>query len=538
MIDLDQEEIDPTCHHCGFYHYLRHVLRISSLAWWKIDLNENFYFKNIHQNIFDPFIKTNQEKVTPIKGAISIGQYLIKQLHLLIKGYPKEDLQFMALALRELATWKIILNKENIWASVQVRNVAHVFTNLLTTVDEEAFGDIGIVEETDFISIYVMTEEIEKIISNVFNSRIFSWNPTLEKIIKTRLENEHLSRFHEHFEVQELLKPEEITFADEKIINFLKQRNLDITEIKSKVSKESEKLFGFSFQDLLNFREQVITISNKNGQVFELSPIQDKISIKIVFVFKEQLKEVWNESLENILCFMAYRPSFKKGNTYDKLSDPYMDYKFIFEYDNMLAFGILDSSNSITMFENISTSDHFIEDIFNKKATKVFQMAQRDISYLMGMKIAEHFSKKQRFYVPMQQKGVPNVNIKTIVGNGIKKRIVNERNQDLGDIDALAVDITNKKILLMEIKYYKPSTNNLEMLKKDKKIFEDIEKIKARAEWFNNNIESVVKAWKLEAGEYTVNTLLITGRANFYGEQIEKETEGIQYYTYDGIMRF
>ncbi|RUT43273.1 hypothetical protein EJP82_20890 [Paenibacillus anaericanus] len=539
-IDLSYEDFkdyDPKCVHCGFYYYLRHVLRLACSAWMKIDKHENYYFRNVHENLYEPFIQMNNKKVNPIQGAISVGEYLINAFKSLVNVYPKEDLVFMTLALRELATWKIILERNDAWASVQVRNVAHTFTNILESVEEDKFGDIAILEETDFITAFVMIEEIEKIISNVFNCSHFSWNPNLEEIIKTRVENDHLAFYHKYFEVEELLKPEEIEFENAKINNFLEQRNMTIFYIKNSVSIELEHLFGFSFKDLVSLREDIISISKDKEQIFEILPLAEDISIKIAFVFKNQIMDAWSNKIENILKFMTYNPTYNSGDSFYKLNNPHMDYKFIYNFEDLLAIGFLDSSNSITIFENVSTSDHFIEDIFGKSSTKVFKKAQRDISYLMGMKIADYFSERKGFYVPMQQKGVPNINIKTIVGNGIKKRIVNRENQDLGDIDAVVVDIVHKEILLFEIKYYKPATNNLDMLKKDKKIFEDINKILERAKWVEENISDIIEAWNLDTSSYTLKTLLITGRPNYYGEQVQREMNNIEYYTFDSIFR-
>jgi hypothetical protein len=535
-IDLSVEDVYGNCPHCAFYYYIQNALRIMCIACIDIEINENKYFKNLHQRLYNPFIEQNEGKLDPISGAISIGEYLISNFKFLIQRYPKEDLLFAMMALRELATWKIILSPHDTWASTQIRNIAHVFTNLVSAV-EEGFGDNGIVDTTDFIFLFVLSEEIERLVSNVFDTKTFSWSPTLSEILKLRLANEHLSWFHEFFEVEELQKPEEITFSNKEILSFLRNRGLEVSSIKNSVSSEIENLFGFSFQDLKNFKDDVISIARESGQVLNIFPINDNRFLECVFVFKEQLKGIHSEKVTSIMRYMTYRPTFKAGDTYDNLYNPHMDYKFIFEYEDLIAFGVLDSSNSITMFENIASSDHFIEDIFGIKATMPFKKAQQDISYLISMKIAEHFSNKEGFFVPMQQKGVPNVNIKLISGNGIKKRIVNDLNQDLGDIDAVIVDLVNKKISLIEVKYYKPSINNREMIKKDKKIFEDIKKILAREEWFKKNLSEIIKAWGLEMGDYTIETILVTGRPNYFGKQIEEEYKNIKYHTYDSILR-
>ncbi|MGV2794795.1 hypothetical protein GNF78_16450, partial [Clostridium perfringens] len=103
-IDLSYEDIKgfvPNCEHCGFYYYLRHILRLAYSALRKIDKYEDYYFGNVHKNLYEPFVQKNSKIVNPIKGAISVGEYLIKTFKSLVRGYPKEDLVFMTLALRE-----------------------------------------------------------------------------------------------------------------------------------------------------------------------------------------------------------------------------------------------------------------------------------------------------------------------------------------------------------------------------------------------------------------------------------------------------
>ncbi|MFE4039628.1 hypothetical protein [Priestia sp. YIM B13489] len=538
QMNLEVEESwEKSCPHCAFYFYLRGTLRIACIAYWEVDSNEDVYFKNIHQRIYNPFIHDRDGKTDQIDGAVSMREYLISQFKLCIKGYPKDDLLFMMLGLRELATWKIILEPNDYWAATRVRNISHVFSNLIESLEQEMFSEDGIVDETNFISAFVISEEIDKIESNILNTRIFGWESSLPDMLKLRLENNYLAWYHQYFEVEELQKPEEIKFENPAIIKFLEQRKIHIDTVKKTVNDELEKLFGFSFQDLHQFRESIISIAEKEKQLFDIFPLTKDKFMRVTFIFKEQLNGLFNqEKLSNIIKYLSYKPSYKESDV-DNPSNSHMDYKFLFEYENMLAIGTADSLNSMTMFENIASSDHFIQDIFGQSATKVFKKAQENIAYLIGMKIAEHFAIKEEYFVPTQQKNVPLVNFKTVIGKGIKKKIVSKSNMDLGDIDAVCVDTKNKIIVLMEIKYYKPAISNLDMLKKDKKILEDIPKIKARAEWFKANVTDVINAWGLEPGSYKVSTYLVTGRPNFYGEQIEKENENIFYFTYDKILR-
>ena len=252
-------------------------------------------------------------------------------------------------------------------------------------------------------------------------------------------------------------------------------------------------------------------------------------------MFESQFLEIGLplKKIEQIIKYFNYKPTeYSKKN----LSNPHMDYKFILKYDNFIAFGLLDSANSITIFENLAMSDHFIEELFGSKATMPFKKAQEKISTLIAYKIASYFQDKSDYYVPTIEVDIPYVNIKMIKGNSIKRKIMNEFNQDLGDLDAVIVDKARKKIIIFEIKYYKPASELTEVLKKDKKIFEDIEKIQRRATWVSVNVKDIIIAWELNDCDYGVETYLVTARPNYFGKQIEAENANIKYFTLDSIL--
>ncbi|MCE5169901.1 hypothetical protein LQV63_11320 [Paenibacillus profundus] len=535
-IDLLSEEIVADCPQCMFFFYLKHTLRIMFIAYSDVENNQETYFHNLHRDIYDPFIVQYQDSITPREGAISMGEYIISQIKNLVKGYPKEDLLFMVATLREAATWNIF--EDNIWASSHLRSIGHILTNLVESFNEELFGIDSIMYENDFVSILILTEELGKIVSNVFHSKVFGWDNNLSDMIKTRIENEKLDWFHSYYEVKELLKPEEIEFDDEQINYYLQNRKMTTSQIKKEVNGELHKLFGFSTLDLKKFRDKCIRVAEKNGQILEFTSRIQGMAMKVCFVFIEQLSsiEVDKEIIENIRKNITYIPTYRKGNPLIELLDPYMDYKFLFEYENLIAFGVLDSGNSISIFDNLSVTDHYIQDIFGERATTPFKKAQEKIASLMAYKIAYHFDKINDYYVPKIHNGIPNINIKIIQGNGVRKRIVDVHNQDLGDVDVIVVDIINKKIFNIEIKYYKPSTGFIEILKKDKKIFEDITKIKKRSQWIKENTDTLITAWELPLYEYLIETIVVTARPNYFGKELEKQ-EQVIYKTFDEILR-
>ncbi|WFA82655.1 hypothetical protein [Paenibacillus amylolyticus] len=109
-------------------------------------------------------------------------------------------------------------------------------------------------------------------------------------------------------------------------------------------------------------------------------------------------------------------------------------------------------------------------------------------------------------------------------------------NQDLGDLDAIVINKLKKEVIIFEIKYYKPASELTEILKKDKKIFDDIDKIQRRATWVKENMKDIIAAWNLQDCEYIVKTYLVTARPNYFGKQIETENANINYFTLDSIL--
>ncbi|MGZ0042033.1 hypothetical protein [Paenibacillus ottowii] len=533
---LNDDFNDEMCSHCTFYFYLQHILRISFIANLKVEQNEALYFSNVHRNIYDPFIEGFNGSAKD--GAEEIIKIYVDQFKDVISGYAKEDLLFMAFGLRELSAWSVF--DSNVWESTRIREISHILTNLIEMTEDYVFGDKGIVDETDFISVLVICEELSGVSNNINLVEYFSWKVNLEEMLKTRVENTRLEWFHNYYEVKELAKPEEIEFQSSPLIQkYIDKRNLNIGNIKREVGKEINKLLGFSFEDVSLFRDSIINIASCNGQLFEHTSKVNNKAMTSYFIFEEQLKEIDLEenTILKILGFFTYKGMKARSNKYKKFSNPHMDYKFIFRFDNIISLGELDSSNSITIFENISVTDHFVSEFYGHDATRPFKKSQEKISTLMAYKISSHFMENDNYFVPLLEKGVPHVNVKNINGNGVKRNIVSNDNKDLGDLDAIVVDKNQKKLIIFEIKYYKPAVELTEVLSKDKKIYDDIKKIQNRAIWVENNLSNLIKAWNLEESSYNVETILVTARPNFFGKELEETYTNIRYETYDSILK-
>lgn len=523
---------EEACAHCNFYNYIGNTLRIMFVANLKVNLNEDIYFSNVHHRIYNPFITSYEGEIK--KGAEIVVDRYIEDFKALVSGYAKEELYFMALALREISTWNVF--SDDVWDSSRLRNISHVFITLLELTEEKYFGDYMISQEEDFISVLVICEELFKISDNIKLNDYFSWNVSLSEMLKTKIENDRIEWFHNMFEFKELVKPEEIEFEENTKLNlYLKKRNLELNKLNEDIGKEIEKLYGFDFDDLEIFRNEIIKISTKHEQIHAISPTVDGHYMKSFFIFENQFTEI-GLPIKKVYAIINYFMYKSKGTSKQKLSNPHLDYKFIFKYENFIAIGLLDSSNSITVFKNLAMSDHFVEEMFGSRATIPFKKAQEKISTLIAYKIALHFQDRYDYYVPSIEKDIPYVNIKMFQGNGIRKKIVNELNQDLGDLDAIVINKLKKEVIIFEIKYYKPASELTEILKKDKKIFDDVDKIQRRAIWVKENMKDIITAWNLQDSEYSVKTYLITARPNYFGKQIEAENANINYFTLNSIL--
>lgn len=463
-VDINNASLTD-CERCKFFLYLGLILRLGVVATIDIEYNRKFYFGNVKKQILHQEIK-NCCKHDDVKSvAIKTIDSLIRRVKLLSIRYPREDLEIMMLALRELSIW---LKFKESWLSANLKLVSYIYTNILGLVPEQEYGDEMILESTDFSSIFVLVEEIGRIVENVNNTEHFNWNVDLESMLLERISTGKLAWFHKYFEKEEIQWPELIQFKEREVVEYLEKRDMSPKTIKSEIGSELGRVAGFTYDELGSFRNKFIEVAQKNNQIYEISPKNGTRAMEIAFLFKEQLSDLGltTYKIRKMIDLFLYKATYNAGID---LIDPHLDYKFLLEYQGMLFLGVADSLESINIFENISITDHFINEILDEVALKPFKKAQEKIAILMALKIGLHFSSKSGFFVPQVKNGVPAYNIKLIKGNGVRKHIRNQDNQDLGDVDLVIVDKREDKLILIEIKYYKPTVSFSEIRKKDKK---------------------------------------------------------------------
>ncbi|EJT5933839.1 MAG: hypothetical protein E7J22_00060 [Clostridium perfringens] len=194
-----------------------------------------------------------------------------------------------------------------------------------------------------------------------------------------------------------------------------------------------------------------------------------------------------------------------------------------YEKSEFIIFGNIDFIQNISAFEKFLLSGDYI-DVFKKNISKnkVFTKIQKKMSQYLSASVADYLY-INGYKLPMEKYKntlIPRFEIDKIKISG--KQLLST----CGDIDVLALDTSEKTILLFELKYYKPAISAYDVLYKDKSRIERdevIRKMKKREEVISKNINEVVKfiLGKYEDG-YKVKSILLTPRTNYYAIKEEE----------------
>jgi len=117
-----------------------------------------------------------------------------------------------------------------------------------------------------------------------------------------------------------------------------------------------------------------------------------------------------------------------------------------------------------------------------------------------------------------------------------KRKIADENNLDLGDIDVLIINPKKKKIIVVETKDFTFSKTPYEMHRQYLNVFCDddknlcyISKHKKRVEWIKNHIADVIIEYKLDMIKWKVEDLLITSEPIVSNEYYHKKQKMLLY---------
>jgi hypothetical protein len=114
-------------------------------------------------------------------------------------------------------------------------------------------------------------------------------------------------------------------------------------------------------------------------------------------------------------------------------------------------------------------------------------------------------------------KSIDPVNLIIDIDAYIKPKAPLNHVEDIGDVDVLVIDISNKLVYSLECKSMSPSRNIKEMIEEVTKLFGEtssdkgwIQKHMIRHEWLKNNLDAVGKVYKVDLTGFTVKSFFVT----------------------------
>ena len=290
-------------------------------------------------------------------------------------------------------------------------------------------------------------------------------------------------------------------------------------------SNELDKAFefekGFTFSEFLRVCYNLILIGE--DQKSEIKKFEcDKLAMTI----HEQLKEIENIKIQKILDYICLDQrenfsippkGFRKEDTYPWRFNRELSFtrRSLIKRNNEYIWGNRNIFH-MTMF----TMDIISDGKFKAKSKEMNQYIGK-VSKDRGQAFNNSvFNILNTFPELIVDKNLKKIN---------RKKIVDEENKDLGDIDILYIYDKEKKIVVGEVKDFKLSKNPYEIYCEYREMFEDTEnkksystKLRRRSEWVKKHIEDVKEQYNLKGEGWRVYNAFIVNEhlvsKNVYGK--------------------
>lgn len=278
---------------------------------------------------------------------------------------------------------------------------------------------------------------------------------------------------------------------------------------------------GFTFSEFLKVCYNLILIGEE--QKGEIKKFEcNKLTVKI----QEQLKEIKEIKIQKILdyiCldkrddFLIPPEGFRKEDTYPWRFNRELSFtrRPLIKRDNEYIWGNRNVFH-MTMF----TMDLISDGKFKARSKEMIKYIGK-VSNDRGQAFNDSIYNILRTFSDL----IVDKNLKKING----KRILDEDNKDLGDIDIIYIYNKNKQIVVGEVKDFKLSRNPYEIYCEYREMFEDTDKkksystkLKRRSEWVEKHIEDVKQQYGLYGDNWKVYKTFIVNEhlvsKNVYGK--------------------
>lgn len=502
--------------------------------WWK----ETLYNHNAYQDNIDRHIKRKiwgiKQKGDIEKQKEEILKLLMEEIKVRLQFYNKDEIFVALLAIKENIRRILRQNKSIDWvviSDISTVNLLMKFTNEIVSFENYPIEELEN-QRSNFANVICYARRYNMIVENI--SLTYGKDIKLEDICFEPIETEETEKYFDIYLRNGLNeKPEDYKIKNDIFRKKLEKEDKTPDKILKALNKVLKEEFGFSKKSIqrlsivlmrMEFPEEKDYCNFVKGEshLFEYLPI--------FIMEKSLLKNIYDYENEN---FKGILETFSINKNIDKHEDELELFCF-YEIDDLIVFGNFDFAQTISIFEKFLISGHFI-DIYkdNLSNNKLVKKAQTTLSKYFSASVADYLY-LHGYILPKEKylgEDVIRAEIDNIEVNG--RNILVDNNKKLGDIDVLALNRESKEILLFELKFYKPAIAVKDMLMRDRSLIVDkkvLKHIKERENVVLNNIDEVVKyiLGEVETG-YSVKSVLLTARTNFYGVQ---EKEDIEYLTW------
>ena len=487
---------------------------------WSIR-NYTAYDRNVDTIIWKYIVEEKRTDMSTFEQLEAILAHLYKEIELRVSFYCKEELFSGLLAIKEYIRRYLLRSSKPEWKYINDISAVGVLMKIANGCQEFEDNSLYVLENncSNLVNAICLARRYDLIKNNIsiLNSKI---NDEINDIEKLCCEPIRSCVLEEYFEVYlrngKAEKLEDYKIKDDILRGWLEDEgktpekilesldSLLLSEIgfsTNKIDMLSRSLFQAEFSE-----EKFMRWTKGEEHMFEHFPI---------FVMeKKMLTDLVGEE-----CFEAILNVFSLNRNADK-DTRILELFCFYEVDDFLVFGNMDLVQSFSIFEKLLLSGHYIE------VSQYFSYCVADILYSNGYCLPmQKYKGKNRIRAEIERIDIETGNL-----------LVDASKGKIGDIDVLALNREKKEIILLELKYYKPSMEYKEILYRDKSLILDkrvINHIKEREEAVSKNSGEVVKfVLGTEEQGYSVKSILHTARTNLYGIQ-EKEVE---YMTWDDFL--
>ncbi|WP_226530350.1 hypothetical protein [Metabacillus niabensis] len=461
---------------------------------------------------------------------------LIEDIKRIIKAhlsfYTREDVIMVMLMHRQYFRAAIDSGDKEYWLWMNEYGITNLLIELVYEIDNDDFlgafiGELeaGYCNLVTAISLSRILINLENVLDSIFKDRQEKLD--ISEILERQKQDEIVDTYYEKSRFDSSIeKPENYVIKNKNLLSKLEEMNLDLLSMEEKVEEFLKEKYGITSEEI----RSVVAMPFRLKSLFDEYTFEYQ-SLQLIMISKEKLYEIIKCELgldrtkfEKIIDLFSLQNLSIQQSINNRII---YELKSIIRVNGLVIFGPYDLIQNYGVFKALHHSSHFpyffIKDYQNNMSlmnTEMDEITKHMTSYFVASVVDVLMNHGYR--LPSEKKKyngknifVPRFEINKII-NGNKNILANK-----GDIDVIALDEKRKIIFNIEVKYYQPAISLKEMRFKDEKKISKkntIEKIKNRHEVIELNKNLVLDLFDIqdESDEYTVKSLIVTARENFF----------------------